>query len=177
MDDQKMQVIPISDIIRAVQTKNLICAFITVKSASIEHNRRMEAFGMQIGTYLDDFYTEKTPHSAQDLRIAEIVDYVYYETMDGNLLKFHKVAESASFPKRYRSIEQVFQDRESAHCTRPIYLAKALSKYGVSEARGCTLVSEVLEKRLLVPCEEHEIPPMDVDLTPFLEKDDTEDTE
>ena len=46
-------------------------------------------------------------------------------------------------------------------------------KYGVSEARGCTLVSEVLEKRLLVPCEEHEIPPMDVDLTPFL-KDSTE---
>jgi hypothetical protein len=173
MDEQKMQVIPISDIIRAVQTQNLICAFITVKSASIEHNRRMEAFGMQIGTYLDDFYAEKTPQSAQDLRIAEIVDYVYYETMDGNLLKFHKVAESASFPKRYRSIEQVFQDRESTHCTKPIYLAKAVSKYGVSEARGCTLVSEVLEKRLLVPCEEHEIPPMDIDLTPFL-KDSTE---
>ncbi|NHI90475.1 MAG: carboxypeptidase regulatory-like domain-containing protein [Candidatus Thorarchaeota archaeon] len=177
LEEQRMQVIPISDIIRAVQTQNLICAFITVKSASIEHNRRMEAFGMQIGTYLDDFYAEKTPQSAQDLRIAEIVDYVYYETMDGNLLKFHKVAESASFPKRYRSIELVFQDRESAHCTKPVYLAKALSKYGVSEGRGCTLVSEVLEKRLLVPCEEHEIPPMDVDLTPFLEKDDSENIE
>ena len=176
-DEEQMQVIPISDIIRAVQTQNLICAFITVKSASIEHNRRMEAFGMQVATYLDDFYTEKTPQSAQDLRIAEIIDYVYYETMDGNLLKFHKFAESASFPKRYRPIEQGFQDRESAHCTRPIYLAKALSKYGVSEARGCTLVSEVLEKRLLVPCEEHEIPSLDVDLTPFLEKDSTEDTE
>ena len=77
LEEQEMQVIPISDIIRAVQTKNLICAFITVRSASIEHNRKMEAFGMQIATYLDEFYTASTPQSAQDMRISEIVDYVY----------------------------------------------------------------------------------------------------
>ncbi|MFW9807145.1 MAG: hypothetical protein ACFFFK_10495, partial [Candidatus Thorarchaeota archaeon] len=177
LEEQEMQVIPISDIIRAVQTRNLICAFITVRSASIEHNRKMEAFGMQIATYLDDFYNASTPQSAQDMRISEIVDYVYDETMDGNLLKFYKISESMKFSKRYTSIKQVFQDMESAHCSRPIYLAKAVSRYGVSEEHGCTLVSEVIEKRLLTPCEQHEIPTFDVDLASFLGKDDSEESE
>jgi hypothetical protein len=174
LEEQQMQVIPISDIIRAVQTRNLICAFITVRSASIEHNRKMEAFGMQIATFLDDFYTASTPQSAQDMRITEIVDYVYDETMDGNLLKFHKIPESTQLPKRYRPIEQVLEDMETAHCSRPVYLAKAVSRFGVSEERGCTLVSEVLEKRLLIPCEEHEIPTYDIDLASFLKKDRSE---
>ena len=76
-DEEAMKVIPISDIIRAVQTKNLICAFVTIRSASIEHNRKMEAYGEQVATYLDDFYTESRPSGALDSRIAEILDYVF----------------------------------------------------------------------------------------------------
>jgi hypothetical protein len=171
LEEEAMHVIPISDIIRAVQTQNLICAFITVRSASIEHNRKMEAFGMQVGTYLDDFFAESTPMSAQDSRIDEILTYIYDETMDGNLLKFHKISAPEKLPKKYQSIERVMLDADTSHCSRPIYLAKAVSKYGVSEARGCTLVSEVLEKRLIIPCDEHEIPEIEIDLVSYLEKE------
>ncbi|MFW9796411.1 MAG: hypothetical protein ACFFE2_05170 [Candidatus Thorarchaeota archaeon] len=176
-EEDAMNVIPISDIIRAVQTTNLICAFITVRSASLGHNRMMEAFGMQVSTYLDDFYTEKTPPSAMDTRISEILNYVYDETMDGNLLKHHKADPDKSLPKRYSSIEQVLLDMESAHCSKPIYLAKAVSRFGVSEERGCTLVSEAIEKRFLIPCEEHEIPSIEVDLRKFLNGSDASSSE
>ncbi|MFW9832781.1 MAG: hypothetical protein ACFFEK_02205 [Candidatus Thorarchaeota archaeon] len=175
-DEEEIRVIPISDIIRAVQTKNLICAFITVKSASIEHNRRMEEFGRQTADFLDSFYTEKTPMSAQDLRISEILDFVFDKTLDGPLLKFHKINKSAKIPKRYRVIKQVLTDMESAHCSKPIYLAKAVSRYGVSESRGCTLVSEAIDKMLIIPCEDHEIKEPDIDLASYLKDFDRTDS-
>lgn len=176
-EEDAMKVIPISDIIRAVQTRHLICAFVTVRSASLSHNRMMESFGMQAGTYLDDFYTADTPPSAQDNRISEILNYVYDETMDGKLIKSHKIDPNEKLSKRYRPLEQVLSDMESRHCSKPLFLAKAVSKYGVSEARGCTLVSEAIEKRLIVLCEEHELPVSDIDLSKFLSKNGEDNQE
>ncbi|MBY8998671.1 MAG: hypothetical protein KGD60_13155, partial [Candidatus Thorarchaeota archaeon] len=166
-DDEAMKVIPISDIIRAVQTRNLICAFITVRSASIEHNRKMESYGEQVATYLDDFYTESRPESAIDSRIAEILDYVYDETMDGNLIKFYKVAPEQQFSRRYRLLEQLFEEIESRHCSRPVRLAQGVATFGVSEARGCTLVLEAIEKRLIMQCDEHEPKIEDMEFAEF----------
>ncbi|MHA1949512.1 MAG: hypothetical protein ACW99G_07445, partial [Candidatus Thorarchaeota archaeon] len=168
VDDDAMRVLPISDIIRAVQTKNLICAFVTVRSASSEHNRKIESYAKEVSTYLDDFYEENRPPSTVDSRIAEILNYVYDETMDGNLINYYKIDSTKTLPKRYKSIEQVLQETDTDHCTKPVYLSGALSKVGISEARGCTLVSEAIEKQLIVPCEEHEFPSTDIDLYTFL---------
>jgi hypothetical protein len=167
MDEEAMTAIPISDIIRAVQTPNLICAFVTVQSASMEHNRKIEAFSREISRYLDDFYMDSKPPSTLDPRIAEIVDYVFDETMDGVLIKYHKLG-SAKIPKRYVSIEQVLLDADSNLCSKPVNLARALSKYGIPEARGCTIVSEAIEKEIIVPCEKDEYPESDFDLHSFL---------
>ncbi len=176
-DEEAMKVIPISDIIRAVQTRNLICAFITMRSASIEHNRKMEDYGMQVATYLDDFYTESRPTGTLDSRIAEILDYVYDETMDGNLIKFYKADPDQKFPRRYRILEQLFEDIVSHHCSRPVYLAHGLATYGVSEAHGCTLVLEAIEKSIIVQCEEHEPTIEDMEFTDFFKKRNNEDTD
>ncbi len=176
-DEEAMKVIPISDIIRAVQTRNLICAFITMRSASIEHNRKMEDYGMQVATYLDDFYTESRPTGTLDSRIAEILDYVYDETMDGNLIKFYKAEPDQKFPRRYRILEQLFEDIVSRHCSRPVYLAHGLATYGVSEAHGCTLVLEAIEKSIIVQCEEHEPTIEDMEFTDFFKKRNSKDTD
>ena len=127
---------------------------------------------MQASTYLDDFFTADKPPADQDTRIAEILNYVFDETMDGKLIKFHKIETSEKLSKRYRSLEQVLSDMKSTHCSKPLFLAKAVSKYGVSESRGCTLVSEAIEKRLIILCEEHEFPLSDLDLSKFLNKQD-----
>ncbi|MHA2320935.1 MAG: hypothetical protein ACXACG_04685, partial [Candidatus Thorarchaeota archaeon] len=169
-DEEAMTVIPISDIIRAVQTKNLICAFITIRSASMEHNRKMEDYGMQVASYLDDFYTESRPTGVLDTRIAEILDYVFDETMDGNLIKFYKVGEEQQFPRRYRNLEQLLEDIESRHCARPVHLAQGVATFGVSEAHGCTLVLEAIEKRLIMQCDDHEPTVEDMEFADFFNK-------
>ena len=97
----------------------------------------------------------------------KFANYVFDETMDGVLLKYHKIGTS-KIPKRYEAIAQVLLDTESHSCSIPVNLAKALSKYGVSESRGTTLVSEAIEKEILVLCEEDEFPDSDFDLHSFL---------
>lgn len=174
---ESMTVIPISDIIRAVQTRNLICAFITLQSASIEHNRKMESFGQQVSTYLDDFYTEARPHSMVDPRIGEVLDYVFDETMDGKLIKFYKAADDASFPRRLRLLEQLLVDIDTRHCARPVRLAKGVATYGVPESHGCTLVLDAIEKRLIEPCADDDPTVEDIDFKDFFRHKNSESAE
>jgi hypothetical protein len=175
IDVEAMTVIPISDIIRAVQTRNLICAFVTLRSASIEHNRKMEAFGEQVATYLDDFYTESRPTSTLDSRISEILDYVFDETMDGQLIKYFKADTDKQFPRRLKFVEQLLEEIDSRHCSRPVHLARGVATYGVSEARGCTLVLEAIEKRIITQCEEHEPTVEDMEFADFFQKNNGKD--
>jgi len=170
-DEEAMEVIPISDIIRAVQTRNLICAFITVKSASIEHNRKMEAYARQVGTYLDDLVSEM-PSEVADSRIIDMLDYIFHTTMDGFLLKFYKVATSEKFPSRYQLLDEIVHDTEMRHCIKPVLLAKGLTSRGLTEAKGCTLVLEAIEKELIVVCEEHESEVPEIDFAEFFSKHD-----
>jgi hypothetical protein len=173
LDTKHIQAIPISDIIRAVQTENLICAFITVRSASIEHNRRMEDFGSMVAEFLDDFYTESRPASNQDMRISEILDFIFDKTMDGTLLKFHKLTSDDGVPKRYQPIKEVFQDPDSAQCTKPVYLARSLSRFGLTESRGCTLVTEAIENGIITQCDPSEIEKADIDIAKYLKDSDS----
>jgi hypothetical protein len=128
----------------------------------------MEAFGSMVAEFLDDFYTESRPMSNQDVRIAEILDFIFDKTMDGELLKFHKLATSDSLPKRYHPIEQVFNDMDSAHCSKPVYLAKSMTRFGVTESHGSTLVVEALEKQYITLCEPSEIEKSQIDIATYL---------
>ncbi len=156
LDEEVVRVVPISDIIRAVQTRNLICAFVTVRSASIDHNRKMEAYAMQVGTYLDDLFDGLRPSQVLDEKVTEMLDYIYETTMDGHLNSFYKIATSDKFPRRYRSLEELMIAEETKHCSKPILLARGVAKFGVSESRGCTLVLEAIQKQLIIQCEDEE---------------------
>ncbi|MGY5865002.1 MAG: hypothetical protein RTV41_10385, partial [Candidatus Thorarchaeota archaeon] len=156
LEEDAVRVIPISDIIRAVQTRNLICAFVTVRSASVGHNRKMESFAMQVGTYLDDLLEDLRPSAVLDDKIAQMLHYIFDTTMDGSLNNFYKIATSGKFPRKYRPLEILMLAEESKHCSKPILLSRGVASFGVTEARGCTLVLEAIEKELIAPCEEEE---------------------
>ncbi|MFW9964160.1 MAG: hypothetical protein ACFFCX_11385 [Candidatus Sifarchaeia archaeon] len=165
-DEEQMQVIPISDIIRAVQTRNLICAFVTVRSASIDQNRKMESYGMQVGTYLDDLFEEQ-PRSLVDEKIVQMLDYIFDSTMDGHLLRFYKKSSTDAFPKRYHLLDKIMTDLETRHCSKPVYLAQGIATYGVSQSRGCTLVLEAIDKKLIQVCDKHEIPTSEMEFKEY----------
>jgi hypothetical protein len=174
-DEERMMVIPISDIIRAAQTKNLICAVITVRSASIEHNRKMEEFARQVATYLDDLVSER-PNGIIDSKVVDMLEYIFNTTMDGFLLQYYKVATAEKFPKRYELLDETLHDTDTRHCTKPVLLAKSLTVYGISEARGCALVLEAIEKELIVRCEGDETETPEIDFADFFSKPDKADS-
>jgi hypothetical protein len=173
-DEESMAVIPISDIIRAVQTRNLICAVITVKSASVEHNRNMEEYARQIAKFLDDLLDGK-PDGIIDKKIADMLDYIFNTTMDGFLLQYYKVATSERFPKRYQLLDEILQDTETRHCTKPVLLAKSLTSFGLTEARACTAVLEAIEKELIVLCNEEETEALEFKFSDFFAQPDRPD--
>ena len=74
------------------------------------------------------------------------------------------------FPRRLKFVEQLLEDIDSRHCSRPVYLARGVSTYGVSEARGCTLVLEAMEKGIITQCDEHEPSIEDMEFREFFEK-------
>jgi hypothetical protein len=125
---------------------------------------------MQAGMYLDDIYSEMTPSIVLDSKVSQMLDFMFDTTMDGQLVKFHKLDESVKVPKRYGIIKLTLSQLESAHCAKPIYLVKAMTKFGMPEERGCTLVYEAIQNELLILCDEHESPSKDIDLSLFFKK-------
>ena len=168
LEEEAVRVVPISDIIRAVQTRNLICAFITVRSASIDHNRKMEAYAMQVGTYLDDLFDGLRPAAVLDEKITQMLDYIFETTMDGSLNNFYKISTSKKFPRKYRPLEELMIAEETKHCSKPILLARGVAKFGVSEAHGCTLVLEAIEKQLIAQCEDEETLVSEINFAEYL---------
>jgi hypothetical protein len=98
------------------------------------------------------------------------MNYIFDEAMDGHLVKFYRAADDASFPRRLRLLEQLLEDIDSRHCARPVRLAQGVATYGISEAHGCTLVLDAIEKRLIEPCADDDPTIEDIDFKDFFRK-------
>lgn len=152
--EAKWKILPISDIIRAVETENLICAFITVSKPSEIQEDRMEQFAVAVGDAIDDLYEDR-PTKAEDESVTNLIDTLFDSTLDGHLLKYYKRGTSEEFPGRYKCLEEVLEATES-HCAKPSYLARSMSKCGVNEPKASKLVMEAIDRDLLVSCQPDE---------------------
>ncbi len=156
-EDLTYEVIPISDIIRAVPTKNLVCAFITVSSASPQQEERMVDFARGVGSMLD-FEMSQRPTQSSDAVLAQVLEALFDERLDGFLIQYYKRGVVAAFPRKYRPVEDALAITEAADCARPLYIANSIAHAeGVSEAEASLLVLEAIEQRLLVTCDQREI--------------------
>ncbi len=151
------EVLPISDIIRAVPTRNLVCAFITVSSASMQMEEKMVDFSKAVSKILDDESDER-PTLVNNGDLAPLLERYFEEAMDGFLLRYYKRGVAGTFPRRYRCLEESLEFTEAADCARPVFIAKNVTNHcKITEAESCLLVLEAIEKELLVPCARHEI--------------------
>ncbi len=156
-EDLTYEVIPISDIIRAVPTQNLVCAFITVSSSSAQQEDRMIDFARGIGVMLDFKMTER-PTQVRTAELAAVLESLFDERMDGFLLRYYKRGVAGSFPRRLRYVEDAMVVTEAADCARPGYIAKNMTvDHGISEAEACLLVLEAIEHEFIVLCDKHEV--------------------
>jgi hypothetical protein len=116
------------------------------------------------------------PSSVVDQKVIDMLDHIFNTTMDGSLLQFYKVATSEKFPKRYQLLDEIMHDTDTRHCTKPVLLAKSIMSYGLSEARGCTLILEAIEKELIVLCEGDETNTQEIDFNDFFSKPHSPDS-
>jgi hypothetical protein len=155
--DDTFEVLPISDIIRAVPTRNLVCAFITVSSASRQQEARMVEFARGVSKLIDDDSAER-PTEVNNTVYTELLERFFDEVMDGFLLRYYKRDRAGAFPKRYRCLEASLDFTEAADCARPVYIAKTMTdRCKITEAEASLLVLEAIEMELIVPCDKHEI--------------------
>lgn len=155
-DDMTFEVIPISDIIRAVPTRNLVCAFITVSKASMQQEDRMIAFAREIGSLFDDVLEDR-PKEFRDEAMALTIQYVFENKLDGFLLKYYKRATASKFPRELAPLERAMSDYDTFECASAQSLASSMSEQEIDEAKGCAIVLHAIESEVITPCDKHEI--------------------
>ncbi|MFX1367829.1 MAG: carboxypeptidase-like regulatory domain-containing protein [Promethearchaeota archaeon] len=155
-DDMTYDIIPISDIIRAVPTRNLVCAFITVSKASAFQEDKMIEFAKEIGKLFDDVLEDR-PREFRDETMALTIQMAFENTLDGYLLKYYKRATAAKFPRKLAPLEEAMTGSDLFECASAQALANSMFGQGIDEARGCSIVYQAIEKEYLTPCDKHEV--------------------
>jgi hypothetical protein len=101
--EREWQLTPISDIIRAGPTKNLICAFVTMSSPSMVHEAKMLMFTREIGLMLDE-RMEEPPTEFRDDATSRQIDMMFDDHLDGVLLKDYRIPVESAMPRQFKSI-------------------------------------------------------------------------
>jgi len=143
------QILPISDIIRAIPTPNLICAFFTLSSASKEQETKMIAFTRAVGMTLDETLAE-CPTKVIDAKIVKTLEWLFDDFADGILLRMYQIGEkelSGRFKRLEKSLPEVKTDDR-------FYLDKmiqALENSGLSEDDAYLLTMDAIEQEIILP--------------------------
>lgn len=143
------QVIPISDIISAVPTRNLICAFITGSTPSKEQLVKMEAFGRAIGAMFDESQVI-APTEVLDERQTTIFTSLFMDMMDGEFLTAYKKREAVKIPRHMSCLSSVVGNMEDDEFTLD-ELARGMAMCGIEEGEAYLQVMDAIENDLIHP--------------------------
>lgn len=172
MDEKhwEFNVIPISDIISAIPTRNLIVAFITVQTPSQYQEISMEAFGRATGAMFDDMMAD----ARSDIILPEqraMFDNLFYDLMDGFLLENFRLEKDASFPKAMNCLESTAIQLENDKGFKLDDLAKGMATCGIEESRAYKMVMDAIERRLIRVANGEEIGGV---VKPFIDREKAE---
>lgn len=146
------EVIPISDIISAVATRNLICAFMTVTAPSASQQVKMEAYARSCGAMFDDVLGDVRGQILEP-ETVKALDSLFYDLMDGNLLTLYKRRFDTAFPRRLKCLQATasFIERPDGFLLGD--LAKGMTSCGIEESHAYKLILEAIESKILVTAE------------------------
>jgi hypothetical protein len=134
---------PISDIIRAVTTENMICAFITLGSPTESQEKKMLEFAEAIGFVFDGQFPEP-PAKVIEEGTASQFEALFDDILDGRLLRYYTLVESRWVPRSKCAKERVGILAEAGEFELEV-LAQGLTACGFEEARVYSLIMEAIE--------------------------------
>jgi len=164
VDLKEWQIIPISDIIRTVSSRNLICAFITFGSPTGTQEEQMMQFARAIG-FIFDSHFENAPIHVLDDETEDRFETLFNEMLDGALLIKYRTVEAHKLPRNLRLLERgtAMMDRHDAFELEE--LASIMTRFGMEEARAYKTIIDGIEIGYLEP----------IDLEPYTGQMDDDD--
>jgi len=148
-ESEGYNILPISDIIRAVPTPNLICAFITLSSASTEQETKMIAYARAIGMMVDETLAER-PTKVVDTKTTKTLEWFFDDFVDGGLLRKYQIG-GKDLPKRFKCIEKVRPLVSTNDTFNLNKMIRELENNGLSEDDAYLITMEAIDNEYVVP--------------------------
>lgn len=151
------KIVPISDIIRVVATKNLVCAFITLGSPSRQQRQKMIIFAQKVGMIFDHLY-ESTPMEVTDESTRSALDNLFDEILDGALNRNYTFAAGEKLPRSTDCIATGVS-KLPGRVFRLETLATAIAGCGIEEGRAYQMIKDAIEQKILIVAAKDEVTP------------------
>ncbi len=148
-EDDVYNILPISDIIRAIPTPNLICAFITISSSSPEQEEKMISYTRAVGMTLDAGLAER-PTKVVDAQTAKTLEWFFDDFVDGNLLRKYQTGDKEP-SGRFKRLKKALPDVISDGSFKLDEMIRALENHGLSEGDAYLLTMDAIEKEIILP--------------------------
>lgn len=153
MDSPKWTAIPLTEVITAVQSEELICVIITVESASSRQKIQIETFSREVGGLYDYDDTIVTPiYRTLSEEVVETFEKVFASYFDGVLFSRY-VGVKKDLPERLAPIASIFKTMKIGYGVTPEVMIKELILLGFNERIAYTLVFEALDNNYLIEAE------------------------
>ncbi|MFW9851090.1 MAG: hypothetical protein ACFFF4_18340, partial [Candidatus Thorarchaeota archaeon] len=152
IDEKLWEVTPISDIIMAVRTQNLVCAFITTGSPTKTQEDRMIQFARAVGYVFDSEFDE-----APILSISETdegrFDQLFNEMLDMNLHRPHKIIDTKGLPRGPKCLKAAINELQNSDGFALEEMADRMAACGLEEARVYKIIMDAIENSRVIPIE------------------------
>ncbi|MHA2425345.1 MAG: hypothetical protein ACXAEF_11185, partial [Candidatus Thorarchaeota archaeon] len=151
--DQKSWIVtPISDIIHAVRTQNLVCAFITTGSPTKTQEERMMAFARAVGFVFDTEYEEAPILSIDEVDEGRF-DELFNEMLDMNLHRRHKIIDTKGLPSGPKCLRKEISELKASDGFELEEMADRMAVCGLEEARVYKMILDAISNDQIVPVE------------------------
>ncbi len=148
--DREWKLTPISDIIRAGRTRNMICAFVTLTSPSLAQEARMLSFTREIGMLLDG-QMEVPPSEFRDDKTGQIIEDLFNLHVDGFLLQKYRIPMAGALPRKFKDIKNACAIAGLGDVFTLTELSRGLEASGMDDTRGYNFIFNAIDEGLIWP--------------------------
>jgi hypothetical protein len=160
MDSPKWTAIPITEVMTAVQSEELICVIITVETSSLKQKTQLETFAREIGGLFDYDDRVVTPiYRTHSEEVVETFDNIFDSYFDGALLRRY-VGVKKDIPDRLGPVVSAFKTMDIGHGVTPEALINSLRTLGVRERNAHQIVFDAIDGGYLIAAEKRLPPPL-----------------
>ena len=148
-EDDVYNILPISDIIRAIPTPNLICAFITISSSSKEQEAKMIGYARAVGMTLDANFAHR-PTKVVSKQTTKTLEWFFDDFVDGSLLRKYQIGDKEP-SGRFKRLKKALPEVTSNGTFKLDEMIRALENHGLSEGDAYLLTMDAIEKEIILP--------------------------